>query len=176
MRSRRSFGMALAATFLAAAHGQIDEYQVKAHFLCNFARYVEWPTESFKTANDPIVICTLGHDSFGGALDQAVNGNELKGRPFLIRQISDIPPDVHHCHILFVPSSERKRFRSMTGSLETSAILTIGEIQGFPADGGVINFRLDDGHVRFEINLDAAGRKHLRISSKLLSLAQAVKK
>jgi hypothetical protein len=175
MLSRRSFGMALAATFLVAARGQIDEYQVKARFLCNFARYVEWPSESFRAANDPIVICTLGHDSFGGALDQAVNGNQVEGRRFLVRPVSGIPPDLH-CHILFVPSSERKRFRSMAGSLEDSAILTVGEIQGFPDDGGVINFRLEDSRVRFEINLEAAGRAHLRISSRLLSLAQAVKK
>jgi hypothetical protein len=94
--------MALAATFLVAAHGQIDEYQVKARFLCNFARYVEWPTESFKTPNDPIAICILGHDPFGGALDQAVNGKQVDGRPFLVRPVSGIPPDLH-CHILFVP-------------------------------------------------------------------------
>jgi uncharacterized protein DUF4154 len=175
MLSRRSFGMALAATFLVSAHGQIDEYQVKARFLCNFARYVEWPTESFKTPNDPIAICILGHDPFGGALDQAVNGKQVDGRPFLVRPVSGIPPDLH-CHILFVPSSEGKRFRSMAGSLEGSAILTIGEIQELPAEGGVINFRLEDGHIGFEINLDAAGRRHLRISSRLLSLAQAVKK
>jgi uncharacterized protein DUF4154 len=175
MLSRRSFVMALAATFLVAARGQIDEHQVKARFLCNFARYVEWPSESFKTLNDPIVICILGNDPFGTALDQAVNGNQVEGRPFLVRPISSIPPNLH-CHILFVPSSERKRFRSIAGSLEGSAILTVGETQGFPADGGVINFGLEEGHVRFEINLDAAGRKHLRISSRLLSLAQAVKK
>ena len=175
MRSRRSIGIALAAMFLAAAHGQIDEYQVKARFLCNFARYVEWPSESFKTANDPIMICILGSDPFGGALDQAVSGKEVDGRRFLVRPVSIIPPDLH-CHILFVPSSEGKRFASMAGSLEGHAILTIGEIYGFAADGAVINFRLEDGRVRFEINLGAAGRKHLRISSRLLSLAQAVKK
>ena len=175
MLSRLSFRLALAATFLVAARGQIDEYQVKARFLCNFARYVEWPAESFKAANDPIVICILGNDPFGGALDQAVDGKEVQGRRFLVRPISHVPPDLN-CHILFVPASERKRFRSMAPSLENSAILTVGEIQGFPADGEEINFGIEDGRVRFEINLEAAGRKHLRISSRLLSLARAVKK
>lgn len=175
MLSRRSFMLALAATFLVALRGQIDEYYVKARFLCNFARYVEWPSESFKAANEPIAICILGHDPFGGALDQAVDGKLVDGRPFLVRPVSGISPDFH-CHILFVPSSEGKRFRSMAGRLEGSAILTVGEIRGFPADGGVINFRLEDGRVRFEINLEAAERRHLRISSRLLSLAQVVKK
>src|SRR5690348_18250741 len=135
--------MALAAMFLAALRGQIDAYQVKARFLCNFARYVEWPCDRFKTANDPIVICVLGRNPFGSALDQAVSGKEVEGRPFLVRPFADIPPNLH-CQILFVPSSERKRFRSMAGSLESSGILTVGETQGFPADGGVINFRLED--------------------------------
>jgi len=175
MLSRLGFMIALAATFLAVLCGQIDEYQVKARFLCNFARYVEWPSGSFKTANDPIVICVLGRNPFGGALDEAVNGKEVEGRPYLVRPLADIPPNLH-CHILFVPSSERIRFRSMAASLESSGILTVGETQGFPADGGVINFRLTDSRVRFEINVEAAGREHLRISSKLLSLAQAVKK
>jgi uncharacterized protein DUF4154 len=175
MLSRRSCMMALAATFLVSARGQIDEYQVKARFLGNFAKYVEWPSESFKSANDPIVICILGNDPFGGALDQAVDGKEVAGRRFLVRPISNVPPDLT-CHILFVPASERKRFRSMAASIENSAILTVGEIQGFPADGGVINFGIEDGRVRFEINPEAAGRKHLRISSRLLSLARSVKK
>jgi hypothetical protein len=175
MLFRLSFRLALAATFLVALHGQIDEYQVKARFLCNFARYVEWPSESFKAGNDPIVICILGKDPFGGALDQAVNGKEVQGRRFLVRPISGIPPDLH-CHILFVPLSERKQFRSTAGTLNGSGILTIGEIQGFTADGGMINFKLEDSVVRFEINVEAAGREHLRISSRLLSLAQGVKK
>jgi hypothetical protein len=155
--------------------GQINEYQVKAFFLYNFARYVEWPAESFKAANDPIVICILGQNPFGSALDQAVAGKVVEGRPFVIRRISDIPPG-SNCHILFVNSSERKRFRSMAGSLKGSGVLTVGETPGFTADGGVIDFRLEDGKVRFDIDVDAAGRENLHISSKLLSLAQIAKK
>ena len=175
MLTRLKFAIVLGATCILGLPGQVNEYQVKAFFLYNFTRYVEWPPESFKAANDPIAICILGNNPFGGALDQAVAGKVVEGRPFVVRQISDIQPS-GNCHILFVNSSERKRFRSMAGSLKGSGVLTVGETPGFTADGGVINFKLEDGKVRFEIDVDAAGREHLHISSKLLSLAQIAKK
>jgi hypothetical protein len=175
MLTRLKFAVVLGVTFILALPGQIDEYQVKAFFLYNFARYVEWPTETFKTANDPIVICILGQNPFGGSLEQAVAGKVLGARPFVVRQISEIPPG-SSCHILFVNSSERRRFRSMAGRLKGSAVLSVGETPGFTADGGVVNFKLENGKVRFEIDVEAAGREHLRISSKLLSLAQIAKK
>src|ERR1035441_7871989 len=169
------FAIALGATFILGLPGQINEYQVKALFLYNFARYVEWPTETFKATNDPIVICILGQNPFGGALEQAVAGKVVEGRAFAVRQLSDIQLG-SNCHILFVNSSEKRRFRSMAGRLKGSAVLSVGETPGFTADGGVINFKLEDGKVRFEIDVEAAGREHLRISSKLLSLAQIAKK
>jgi hypothetical protein len=174
MLTRLRFAIALGATCILGLPGQINEYQVKAFFLYNFARYVEWPPETFKAANDPIVICIFGRNPFGGALEQAVAGKLLGARPFVVRMIPDIPTD-SSCHILFVNSSERRRFRSLSGRLKGSAVLSVGETPGFTADGGVINFKLEDGKVRFEIDLEAAGREHLRISSKLLSLAQIAK-
>jgi hypothetical protein len=175
MLTRLKFAIVLGAMSVLGLRGQINEYQVKALFLYNFARYVEWPTETFKAANDPIVICIFGQNPFGGALQQAVAGKVLEGRPFVVRQLSDFQPG-SNCHILFVNSSEKKRFRSMAGRLKGSAVLSVGETPGFTADGGVINFKLEDGKVRFEIDVEAAGREHLRISSKLLSLAQIAKK
>ena len=168
------FAMVLGVTCILGLHGQVNEYQVKALFLYNFARYVEWPAQSFKAANDPIVICILGQNPFGGALDQAISGKVVAGRPLVVRNVSDIQSG--NCNLLFVDASERRRFRSMAGRIKGSGILTVGEVQGFTDDGGVINFKLEDGKVRFEIDVDAAGREQLHISSKLLSLAQIVKK
>jgi hypothetical protein len=175
MLTRLSLAIVLGATCVLGLLGQVNEYQVKAFFLYNFARYVEWPPESFKAANDPIVICILGQNPFGGALEQAVAGKVVDGRPFVVRQILDIPPG-SGCRILFVNASERKRFRSMAGRLKGSAVLSVGETPGFTADGGVVNFKLEDGKVRFEIDVEAAGRERLRISSRLLSLAQIAQK
>ena len=152
----------------------IDEYQVKAAFLYNFAKFVEWPPDAFKTSRDPIRICVLGHNPFGGFLEEAIQGKSIEGRAFAFRQVSGAE-DASACQILFVSSSDGRHFRSLAQSLKQSGILTVGEAQGFASEGGVINFKLDDGRVRFEINVDAAEHAQLHISSKLLGLAQIVK-
>jgi YfiR/HmsC-like len=160
----------LAATCLPGLRAQVNEYQVKAFFLYNFARYVEWPPQSFKSPTDPIVICILGSNPFGAALDQAVAGREVDGRGFVIRQLADIHTG-GNCRILFVNAGARKRFHSIAANLHGSGVLTVGETHGFADEGGVVTFKIEYGKVRFEINVQAAEREHLRISSKLLSLA-----
>ena len=165
----------LAVLVSCAAFGQtIDEYQVKAAFIYNFAKFVDWPPQTFKTDKDPIRICVLGHDPFGHALADAVNGKTVFGRAFVIAGL----PDTSHateCQVLFVSSSERKHLRSILGELRTMGVLTVGETEGFAAQGGIVNFKLTEGRVRLEINVEAAGKAKLRISSKVLSLAAIVK-
>jgi len=159
----------------ARAGGQgIEEYQVKAAFLYNFAKFVEWPAPAFKTAQDPIFVCVLGQNPFGKALEEVIRAKSIEGRPVVFRQVTGAE-EADACQILFVSSTEGKHFRSLYANLKPAGILTVGETQGFAANGGVINFKLDGGHVRFEINVDAAERAQLHISSKLLSLAQIVK-
>jgi hypothetical protein len=171
---RLSFALVLGTLLTAGAHGQaIDEYQVKAAFLYNFAKFVTWPPESFQTSKDPIVVCILGPNPFGGALEQAVQGKVVEGRKLLVLQISD-GKQASSCQILFVSSSERKRGRSIIVELKSSGILTVGETEGFADQGGVVNFKLNGNRVRLEVNIDAAEEQKLRISSKLLSLAQIV--
>lgn len=153
---------------------EAEEYHVKAAFLYNFAKFVEWPAQAFRTPQDPIVVCVLGRNPFGNALDDVIRGKSIAGRAFEFRQVADAQA-ASACQILFVSASEGKRFRSLYGSLKPAGILTVGEEQGFAADGGVINFKLEGGRVRFEINVDAAEHEQLHISSKLLSLAQIVK-
>ena len=165
----------LGVAFAAGARAQEDEYQVKAAFLYNFAKFVDWPAKSFSSPGDPVVICILGQNPFGDALSEAVRGKVLEGRSFEVRLISDLPQK-SGCQILFVNSANRQRFRSMAGSLKGGGILTVGEAPGFIDDGGIINFKLEGGRIRFEINVEAAGQARLSISSKLLSLAQIVKK
>jgi hypothetical protein len=160
----------------AAALGQaVDEYRVKAAFLYNFAKFVEWPPQAFLSANTPLVICVLGQNPFGRSLDEAVDGKVVEDRKLVVRQFADIR-QVSGCHILFVSSSERKYLRAILGDLKESGVLTVGETEGFTAEGGVITLWLEGDRVRFEINLDAASRQKLRISSRLLSLARIVKK
>jgi len=169
-------------TFLAVAaaapHVQAEmpeEYQVKAAFLFNFAKFVEWPADTFKAADDPMAICVLGQDPFSGGLEDLVRDKTVAGRPFVVRKVSTIPQAIK-CQIVFVTASERKRVRSILDELKGRSILTVGEAEDFTANGGVINFKLKDARVRIEIDTVAAERANLHISSKLLSLAEIAKK
>jgi YfiR/HmsC-like len=158
----------------AAAHCQTaDEYQVKAAFIYNFAKFVEWPPEAFKTPAEPMTICVLGQNPFGGGLDRIVSGKAIEGRALAVRQISG-EQQASGCQILFVSSSEGKRVGLIVSAFPRTGTLTIGETEDFALDGGVINFKIEDGRVRLQVNVKAAEKARLRISSKLLSLAQIV--
>ena len=152
-----------------------EEYRVKAAFLFNFAKFVEWPAQAFKTSADPIAICVVGQNLFGSALNDAVSGKTVDGRTFLVRQISGDQPTTG-CQILFISSSERKRFHAILGEIKTSGVLTVGETEDFTTEGGIINFKIEAGRVCLQVNVDAADQARLRISSKLLNLAQIVKR
>lgn len=153
----------------------IDEYQVKAAFLFNFAKFVEWPATAFKSADEPIRICVFGQDPFGSSLEDVVRGKAVGSRTLVVREVSTALAACK-CHMLFLSASEQKRLRSLLGDLKECSVLTVGETDEFAANGGVVGFKLKDARVRFEIDRDAAERAKLRISSKLLSLAQTLKK
>lgn len=151
----------------------VDEYQVKAAFLYNIAKFVEWPPGAFKSPSDPIVSCILGASPLEQALELGAGRKTIDNRGFVLRHISDAR-QASGCHILFVSSSERKRWRSVVAAIKSDGILTVGETEGFASEGGVVNFKLEGDRVRIQINVDAAGRERLRISSRLLNLAQIV--
>jgi len=150
-----------------------SEYQVKAAFLVNFARFVEWPPQSFCSATDPLVFGVYGNGLFGAALEEAVLGKRIDGRQAVIRRTSQLSM-LRSCHVVFLPASEINHFRELSNSLGDLGVLLIGETEGFAESGGVINFILANERVRFEINPSAAARVHLKISSKLLQLAVIV--
>lgn len=163
----------LGAAELAWANASDLEYKVKAAFLYNFAKFVEWPSDSFDGPGEPVTLCVLGDDPFGESLDTVVRGESLNGRPFVVHRTRDLR-EARACHVVFVPASESRRQGEILGTLRGAGVLTVGEGQGFLTDGGVIRFVLDQNRVRFEVNLDAAGAHQLRLSSKLLRLARRV--
>jgi hypothetical protein len=158
-----------------AGEAGIEEYQVKAAFLFNFAKFVEWPAQAFKNANEPIEICVLGPNPFGSSLDQAVQGKMVGHRTFVVREVLDAQ-QASDCHIVFVSAAGWTRSRAVLGDIKKCCILTVGETGEFIDGGGMINLRLENARVRVEINPDAAERARLRISSKLLSLAEIRRK
>lgn len=163
----------LALSALSVAAQAVDEYQVKAAFLYNFAKFVDWPAATFHSSKDPIEICIIGDDPFGPVLQAAINGKLVQGRPLVQRRIM-VVKELGSCHILFVSSSERKRLQPIIEEAKGHSILTVGEIEGFISQGGVISFKVEDERVRFEINLAAAKRQKLELSAKLLSVAEIV--
>ena len=146
---------------------------MKAAFLLNFARFVEWPAAAFAVAADPLVLCIFGKDPFGDTLDQIVSRKTINARRLAIRRISD-PGAVRSCHVLFIAASQARRFGEIADTVAGSSVLAVGESEGFAERGGMINFVVEDNRVRFEINPSTAARSRLRISSKLLQLATIV--
>ena len=146
-----------------------SEYQVKAAFLYNFVKFVEWPATA-ATQEGPIEICVLGKDPFGGALDRVVEGKTVNDRALVIRHIGDIAA-ARACQVLFVSTSEAGRVSEITQAVRGWNVLTVSEIDRFSERGGIINFLMEGQRVRFRINPKMAASAGLKISSKLLQLA-----
>jgi hypothetical protein len=170
----RVLAFTLGAIWAATADAEVEEYQLKAAVVYNFAKFVEWPAHSFASPSDPITVCVLGQNPFGRWLGETLAGRTVGGRRFIVRHAAE-PEEVSHCQILFVSSSERKRFRTILADLKGDGVLTVGDTPGFAALGGIVNLRLDGETVRMEVNLESAKQKKVQISAKLLSLAQIVK-
>ncbi len=157
------------------AQTTMSEYQVKALFLLNFIKYVNWPPGTLPGDSDPLVIGILGQDNFNDSLTHALDGKTVGGRSIVIKHVAD-NEDLSGCAILFISSSETPRLDAILGKTGTLPILTVGEDESFFQDGGIINFTLRDGKIHLEINLKAAQKVKLQISSKLLSVADTVRR
>jgi hypothetical protein len=149
------------------------EYQVKAAYLLNFTRYVDWPSDAFEEPGAPMTICVLGRDPFGQVLDATVRGKVTQGRSLSVRRIQS-GREASACHVVFVSRETWRAQRQLLESLRTKGLLTVGETDEFAQEGGVIGFVIQNETVRFVVNTDARDRAGLRISSRMLSLAAAV--
>jgi hypothetical protein len=148
------------------------EYDVKAAFLYNFTKFVEWPASAFDDERETLKLCVLGENPFGDAL-QAVVGEEVAGhRITVVRSEAISRPS--RCHVLFVGRSERSRLPQILPEVRNAPVLTVADSPGFLEQGGMINFVLEGTKVRFEVNQGAAEREGIKISSKLLQLAKRV--
>lgn len=162
----------MAGPALAEAQAASVEYKVKAAFIHNFAKFIEWPNEVFESKNSSIRIGFLGTGSINESL-MNLNGKEVHKRSLEVSRVESIN-EVSRYHIIFVNPSQKKWFDVILGSLQGKGILTIGDRAGFAEQGGMINFYLERGKVRFEINDCSIHRENLKISSKLLRLARIV--
>ena len=170
------FVLVAGALFCAIAGAQSDqpsEYAVKAAFLFNFTKFVEWPERTFSGPQAPIVIGIIGDDPFGDSLMRIVAGQKAQGRAILIAKYRR-GDDLRRSQILFISASERLRSAEILASLQDASVLTVSDIDGFAEAGGTMQFVVQENRVRFVVNLDAATQSKLRVSAKLLALARVI--
>ena len=160
---------------MAAQGVRASEYQVKAVFLFNFAQFVDWPADVFPDSATPLVIGILGNDPFGEVLDLTVRDERLRGRPFQVQRYRSVD-EIKNCHILFISRSEGARPEVILAGLKQRAILTVSDADRFAERGGMIRFVTDRSRIRLQLNLEAAQAAHLTISSKLLRVAEIVRR
>jgi len=164
----------LGGTTLQAQGSKPSEYQVKAAYLSNFGKFVEWPSRIRPARDEPFTVCVIGQDPFGDAMEAAVAG-ETVGRARLVAKRIERLADAVTCRIAFISSSEDSQLKAVLAAIEKASILTVSDMPQFARRGGMIQFVLDGNRVRFEVNLDAVRRVGLNLSSDLLKLALAVR-
>ena len=170
--------IAIAAVFPAAAQSEGDaavlERRVKATFLYKFLSYVEWPESALPKPNTPFTIAVAGDDALAAELAEFAGGRNTEGRSVVVRKVSD-PAEAASAHILFVARAENPRLSQLVKTTQSKPVLIVTESDGALAAGSMINFVVSGGRVRFEISVDTADKRQLKLSSRLLTVALNVR-
>jgi YfiR/HmsC-like len=158
---------------LPAQNSNEIEYRAKATYLANFPSFVEWPQEALPSDNAPFLICVFGAFSFGTSLATITRGTMVHDRRIEVRWIRK-RQELSSCQVLFVSRSEQKKYGQSLDSVRGRTVFTVGETPEFLGAGGILSFFSQEGTIRFDVNLEAANKAHLKISSRLLALARHV--
>jgi hypothetical protein len=145
------------------------EYQVKALFLFNFAQFVSWPSP--QSSDTPFVIGIVGDDPFDSYLDETVRGEKVNKRSLTTQRFRR-GRDLRNCNILFISQSERDRAAEIISNLKGRSVLTVSDIDGFANLGGMIELFTEENKIHMRINLEAVKAANLKVSSKLLRVAE----
>src|ERR1700733_3908157 len=166
--------LVLLMTGAGAVFGQtVEEYDLKAAFLYNFTKFIEWPPASL--ASGAFIIGIFGEDPFGSAIEDVTRGKSVSGHEIQIRRLKE-PAEARNCNMIFVTSTDRRKIQELLEATKRSAILTVGENKEFLNQGGTIYFSMANNRVGIVINNAAAADKGLKVSAKLLSLAKIYEK
>jgi hypothetical protein len=163
---------AVAATAVPANPQGATADEVKAAFLFNFVKFVEWPIDA-APSNAALVVGVLGSDGIEESLRITVRGKAINGRPLAVKRLAGVD-DVTNVHLLYVGMREKGRVGDLLRRVDGISVLTVSDADRFCQSGGVIGLLMEDNRVRFDVNLDAADRGRLKVSSKLLALARTV--
>lgn len=149
------------------------ENDVKAAFLFNFTKFVDWPEAAFEGTSDPLRMCVVADAAFTASVDRIIAGETVRGRP--LRRVVPDASELPRCHVLYVGTAETDQADKLLSSVGRAPVLTVGETSRFMAHGGAIAFVVVNGRVRFDVHLRNAERAGLTISSKLLRVARDIK-
>jgi len=165
----------LTVTTLSAQSSKPTEYQVKAAYLYNFGRFVEWPAKVSAAKDGLFTICVLGQDPFGPILNAVLANETIAGKNVVTEKIPK-PEDAVKCQILFISSSEESQLKHILATLDSASVLTVSDLPQFSRRGGMVQFILEGTRVRFEVNLSPTEHAGLTLSSELLKLATSVRR
>jgi hypothetical protein len=157
---------------ITRADTAVAEYQLKAAYLFNFAKFTEWPAAALP-AGAAVTVCVTGRDPFGEAL-AGIETKTVQNHPVRVRRGVRID-DLRGCHLVFVGESEERRLPELFRNAEAASALTLGDTEGFVDHGGTIGLVTRDNRILFDVNMDSARRAGLRLSSQMLKLARTVK-
>ncbi len=159
-----------------SASAQMDEYSIKAGYLYNFSKYVQWPEGTFLAPATPFVICIVGDDPFGGRLDQAIAGKTSgDARPLEVRRFKKADASgLQVCQMAFLSKSEMQHTAAIVDTLKNFPIFTVADFAPFAEIGGIADLRIDGTKVKVDLNMNAANRAKLKISGKLQQVASLV--
>lgn len=164
---------ALVAGARLQAQTSPDAAQIKAAFVYNFLKFVDWPAEAFHSPQDPFVVAIVGDGDTADATERFLGAKQVGARPIIVRRLK-WDQSLTGVHAVFIAERDTKRLRHVLETAATASALTIGEGEDFAEHGGVIGLVIDDRKVRFDIDTDAAQAAGLRVSSKLLALTRVV--
>jgi hypothetical protein len=173
LKTLRALGLVATLLLSTPAVPAPGEYQVKAVFLFNFARFVDWPAVTFTDANAPFTLCIYGADPFGGDLDAVVRGEAVAGRPIAVRRMRD-RRDFHECQVLYIARDAESELDQILAALDRRSTLTVSDIDGAAKRGVMIRMMTVRGKIRLSVNVEAARAARLTISSNLLRSAEIV--
>lgn len=150
-----------------------SEYQIKAKYLYNLARFVDWPEHTFADSNSSYIIGILGKDPFGIDLEKTIEGKKINGRNFSVKRFKNYK-NIQFSHILFINFTDPQKLDQAIKKIDNKFILTVGDAENFAHKGGILNFIIKDKKIRFQINLQAAKKSGIQISSKILRQAYII--
>jgi hypothetical protein len=155
------------------AQSNTAEYQLKAAFIFHFAQLVDWPPDALGPSNRALTLCIADENALPGLLESMVQGKQIASHPLQVRHLLE-KDNPRFCDLLFIVRQDKKRTAAPLKAVNNAPILTVGESDEFLQQGGIIGFCYQENKIRFDINLPAARRANIKVSSRLLLLANSV--